>query len=119
MSTSKECECPNIVQYHGSFLHEEQLWILMEFCEGSLPRHHGRDRQCLTQQQVAAALSGCVEALLYLHRRHKVHRDVKAGNLLLSSDGIVKLADLASPPLLITRRAGGPSSARPSGWRRR
>ena len=56
-------------------------------------RHHGHDRQCLTQQQVAAALSGCVEALLYLHRRHKVHRDVKAGNLLLSSDGIVKLAD--------------------------
>jgi serine/threonine protein kinase len=52
--------------------------------------------RCLTQQQVAAALSGCVEALQYLHMRNKVHRDVKAGNLLLSSDGIVKLADVRS-----------------------
>ena len=90
----QECECPNIVSYHGSFLHEERLWIMMEYCEGSsLLDIMAATGRCLTQQQVAASLSGCVEALLYLHSRSKVHRDVKAGNLLLSSDGVVKLAD--------------------------
>ena len=53
----KECECPNIVQYHGSFLHEERLWILMEFCEGSsLLDIMAATGQCLTQHQVAGAL---------------------------------------------------------------
>ena len=90
----KECECVNIVHYYGSFLHEDRLWIMMEFCEGSsLLDVMAATGRCLTQQQVAAALSGCVEALCYLHMRNKVHRDVKAGNLLLSSEGVVKLAD--------------------------
>ena len=90
----QECDCPNVVRYHGSFVHEDRLWILMEFCEGSsLLDIMAATGRCLTEMQVAAALSGCVEALLYLHARSKVHRDVKAGNLLLSSDGVVKLAD--------------------------
>ena len=31
----RECDQPNIVQYVGSFVHEERLWIMMEYCEGS------------------------------------------------------------------------------------
>ena len=53
----KECECPNIVQYYGNFLHEERLWIMMEFCEGSsLLDIMAATGRCLTQQQVGAAL---------------------------------------------------------------
>lgn len=33
------------------------------------------------------------QGLHYLHERHMVHRDVKPGNLLMSSDGFVKLGD--------------------------
>jgi serine/threonine protein kinase len=90
----KECDHANIVQYHGCFVHDERLWIMMEYCEGSaLLDVMAASGRCLTQVQVAAALSCCTSALQYLHARHKVHRDVKAGNLLLSSDGLVKLAD--------------------------
>ena len=31
----RECDQPNIVQYVGSFVNEERLWIMMEYCEGS------------------------------------------------------------------------------------
>jgi serine/threonine protein kinase len=33
------------------------------------------------------------QGLHYLHERHMVHRDVKPGNLLMSSDGFVKIGD--------------------------
>ena len=43
--------------------------------------------------QIAAAVAGTIEGLRYLHARNLIHRDVKAGNLLLSEVGVIKLAD--------------------------
>ncbi len=90
----RECECEHIVRYHGSFAHAEQLWIMMEYCEGgSLSDVMEASGRCLTEVQISAVIAATVDALFYLHRRQKIHRDVKAGNLLLTSDGYVKLAD--------------------------
>ena len=76
----KECDSPNIVMYHGSFTHANQLWIMMEYCEGSsLLDIMAATGRCMTEIQVAGSLEGCLTALLYLHERHRVHRDVKAG----------------------------------------
>ena len=59
----RECNQPNIVQYHGYFVRDERLWIMMEFCEGSsLLDIMAATGKCLTEAQVAAALSGCVDA---------------------------------------------------------
>lgn len=90
----KGCDCAHIVHYYGSFARAEQLWILMEFCEGSslldVMEANGR---CLTEPQLSSVIADAVSGLLYLHERRKIHRDVKAGNLLLGADGEVKLAD--------------------------
>ena len=104
----RDCESPHVVQYHGSFVHAAQLWIMMEYCEGSsLLYIMAATGRCLTEVQLAAALASCVEALLFLHASSRIHRDVKAGNLLLNSDGVVKLADFgvaASLQNSVTRR---------------
>jgi serine/threonine protein kinase len=88
------CVCPNVVQYLGSFAHTDHLWIIMEYCEGgSLSDIMEARMSGLTEPQIAAVIASTVDALFYLHKRHKIHRDIKAGNLLLTSDGLAKLAD--------------------------
>ena len=94
IETLKQCDAPNIVKYFGSVSKDGELWIIMEFCEGSslsdIMEARGR---CLNEAQIAAAVAGTLDGLRYLHARGFIHRDVKAGNLLLSDSGMVKLAD--------------------------
>lgn len=92
----KGCTSANIVQYLGSLTREGELWIIMEFCGGSsladVMEARGR---CLTEAQIAATMAGTLDGLSYLHNRTPalIHRDVKAGNLLLAEGGVIKLAD--------------------------
>jgi len=94
------CDCEHIVAYKDAFMREYQmkqtLWVVMEFCEAGstldVMRKVGRgfDEPC-----VAAICRGVLRALEYMHVERKViHRDIKAANVLLASDGTVKLADL-------------------------
>eukprot|EP01028_Stygiella_incarcerata_P001065 TRINITY_DN1167_c0_g1_i1.p1 TRINITY_DN1167_c0_g1~~TRINITY_DN1167_c0_g1_i1.p1 ORF type:complete len:499 (-),score=140.84 TRINITY_DN1167_c0_g1_i1:9-1505(-) len=85
---------PNIVEYYGCFSADDYLWISMEYCGGgSLEelmelRGHG-----LEEEQIAYICAECLKGLKYLHKNGKMHRDIKAGNILLTNDGQVKLAD--------------------------
>lgn len=88
------CNHPNIVQLLGAFYYENQLWIMIEFCQGGavdaimLELDRG-----LTEPQIQAICKQMLEALSYLHSMKIIHRDLKAGNVLLTQDGDIKLAD--------------------------
>ncbi|KAG2433816.1 hypothetical protein HXX76_008173 [Chlamydomonas incerta] len=87
------CKCRNITEYYGSVLRpgSAELHIIMELMACSVADlvHHGPlDEAC-----IAYVLAQVLNALVYLHAEHRIHRDVKAANILLSRSGDVKITD--------------------------
>ncbi|XP_032995833.1 serine/threonine-protein kinase 10 [Lacerta agilis] len=88
------CDHPYIVKLLGAFYHDSKLWIMIEFCPGGavdatmLELDRG-----LTEPQIQVICRQMLEALDYLHSKKIIHRDLKAGNVLLTLDGDIKLAD--------------------------
>lgn len=48
----------------------------------------------LTEPQIQVICCQMLEALVYLHSKKIIHRDLKAGNVLLTQDGDIKLGEL-------------------------
>lgn len=66
----------------------------MEYCgAGSVSDIMRLRKKTLSEQEVSTILSDTLKGLEYLHLRRKIHRDIKAGNILLNSEGHAKLAD--------------------------
>jgi serine/threonine-protein kinase len=86
---------PNIVQVFDSGQDERtgQYFIVMEYIEGQSCAEILRDDGWVEVDEGVAIIEQACEGLHYAHRHGVVHRDVKPGNLLRSSDGEVKLAD--------------------------
>ncbi|KAJ8284940.1 hypothetical protein COCON_G00037900 [Conger conger] len=88
------CDHHNIVKLLDAFYYENKLWILIEFCAGGAVDAVMLElERPLTEPQIRVVCRQCLEALLYLHASKIIHRDLKAGNILLTLEGDVKLAD--------------------------
>ncbi|RKO86045.1 kinase-like domain-containing protein, partial [Blyttiomyces helicus] len=88
----KESQHPNIVNYLDSFLVKNELWVVMEFMEGG-PLTDIIDNNTMTEAQIAAICLETIKGLNHLHYRNIIHRDIKSDNVLLDSEGHVKITD--------------------------
>uniref|UniRef100_A0A8B9LAJ7 non-specific serine/threonine protein kinase n=1 Tax=Astyanax mexicanus TaxID=7994 RepID=A0A8B9LAJ7_ASTMX len=89
-----ECRHAHIISLLEAVYFEGWLWILIEFCPGgALDDIMLELERGLTEQQISEVCCQTLQALSYLHQHHMIHRDLKAGNILLTMEGHIKLAD--------------------------
>ncbi|XP_037394394.1 STE20-like serine/threonine-protein kinase isoform X1 [Pygocentrus nattereri] len=88
------CDHHYIVKLLDAYYYDNKLWILIEFCAGGAVDAVMLElERSLTEPQIRVVCKQTLEALTYLHENKIIHRDLKAGNILFTSDGDVKLAD--------------------------
>ncbi|GBG32950.1 Serine/threonine-protein kinase OSR1 [Hondaea fermentalgiana] len=90
---------PSVLRAYACFVVKRSLWLVMPLMrKGSclrimkvLKRKGLGDG--LKEEWIAPILKSALEGLEYFHKRGKVHRDIKASNLLMDSDGSVRISD--------------------------
>ncbi|XP_050729371.1 serine/threonine-protein kinase 3-like isoform X3 [Eriocheir sinensis] len=94
ISIMQQCDSHHVVKYYGSYFKDSDLWIVMEYCgAGSVSDIMRLRKKTLTEEEIATVVYDTLRGLEYLHLRRKIHRDIKAGNILLNTQGHAKLAD--------------------------
>ncbi|KAI6218428.1 Protein kinase domain-containing protein [Aphelenchoides besseyi] len=88
------CDHPNIVHLLDAYFYDNSLCMMLEFCAGGAVSDIMQELlKPLNEPQIAYVTHYVCDALSYLHSSFILHRDLKAGNILLAGDGTVKLAD--------------------------
>lgn len=89
-----DCSSKHIVGLQECFLDKKHLWIMMEYCSaGSVADLLRLSKSNLNEEQIASVIIDVLHGLVFLHTNKRIHRDIKAGNILLNSKGNAKLGD--------------------------
>ncbi|NXX45954.1 MYO3B protein, partial [Tricholaema leucomelas] len=104
---------PNVVRFYGMFYKADQyvggqLWLVLELCNGGsvteLVKGLLKCGQRLDEALISYILYGALLGLQHLHNNRIIHRDVKGNNILLTTEGGVKLVDFGVSAQLTSTR---------------
>jgi len=92
--TLAHLEHPNIVTIHRWLPESEDgFFIVMEYVEGISLEDYLKREGPMPYRKTLAIVKTLLQAIGYAHSKNVIHRDIKPGNVMLSSDGIAKLMD--------------------------
>ncbi|CAI9773662.1 unnamed protein product [Fraxinus pennsylvanica] len=86
---------PNVLKSHCSFVIDHNLWVVMPYMAGGSCLHilKASHPDGFEEVVIATVLREVLKGLEYLHQHGHIHRDVKAGNILIDTHGGIKLGD--------------------------
>lgn len=89
----KKMRHQNIVQLYDTFETEKHIIFVMELCSGGDLLNYVRKRRKLSEDYAKVIYKQILEALHYCHKLNILHRDIKLDNIILNSEGIIKVGD--------------------------
>ncbi|XP_056105838.1 myosin-IIIa isoform X4 [Rhinichthys klamathensis goyatoka] len=104
---------PNVVKFFGMFYRKDvkngdQLWLVLELCNGGsvtdLAKGMLKRGDRVEEPIIAYILHEAIMGLQHLHINKTIHRDVKGNNILLTTEGGVKLVDFGVSAQLTNTR---------------
>jgi len=114
----------NLIQVYDVASEAGVHYLVMDFISGETARQRVKRKGTLSEQEAGTILLGAARGLAAAHRKRIIHRDVKPDNILISSEGVVKLADLGIAravdneefPTLTVGAIGTPQYMAPEQW---
>eukprot|EP00884_Botryococcus_braunii_P023403 jgi/Botrbrau1/9747/Bobra.0388s0034.1 len=97
----RNCRNSNVVQFQGACLVGHNVWLVMEYMPGGDLRSFLARQEKWTWGPRAEVLAlDIARGMAYLHSQRVLHLDLKSGNVLLTTDGHAKIADVGIAQLL-------------------
>lgn len=95
ISLLQKCDHPNIIRLITSFEGQRKIYLILEYVGPlTLAQYLDKKKTVMDEDEAAHVFYEILQGLLYLHNRNIFHRDIKLHNIIVGSQGEVKLIDL-------------------------
>lgn len=93
LQTQSKLNHENVVHLFSAFYFQGRIHILMQFIDGASLGDYLKIIPTIPEPALGYLTWQSLQGLLYLRQHHVIHRDLKPSNILLSRDGVARIAD--------------------------